>query len=148
MRQYRAKLKADSAEGRTCSEAEMREYLAGFLAGSLCVGYSSGIDESRMRGWLGGRSNISYFDLGVKYMYSTSGRAITGPNGIVQTPSSSIGFLMEYLFGGDEVLLTRMGGPDLDELVTRRRDSDELLDAFRVMMLYRILQDVSGFGQE
>ncbi|KAF9556021.1 hypothetical protein EC968_008499, partial [Mortierella alpina] len=142
---------------RTCSETEMRDYLATFLAGSLCVGYGSAVDESRLSGFIGSRSNISYFDLGVRYMYTTSrsavaGRgasAITGQNGIVWTPSSRIGFLMKHMFAdGDEMLCITGGGPDLDELQTRTLDSDELLDAFRVRQLYRVLQEVWRRGQE
>ncbi|KAF9271741.1 hypothetical protein BGZ68_003124, partial [Mortierella alpina] len=133
---------------RVCSDADMKDHLAAFLGGALCVGYGNGIDESRMTGWLGGRSNISYFDLGLRYMYSTSGRAITGQNGIVKTPSSRIGFLLKYMFDeDDEVLLTKEGGPDLDEFATRSLDSDELLDAFRVRLLFRVLQDVQRQGQ-
>ena len=140
---------------RTCSEAEMRDYLATFLAGSLCVGYGNGVDESRVRGWLGARFNISYFDLGVRYMYSTGrahpgsgARAIAGPDGIIPTPSSRLGFLMRYMFDDDVDEMLFDGGPDLDELETRSLDSDELLDAFRVRRLYRILQKVWQRGQE
>ncbi|KAF9567497.1 hypothetical protein EC968_003222 [Mortierella alpina] len=93
---------------RTCSEAEMKIYLETFLAGSLCVGYDGGIDESRMRGYLG-----------------------------------------RYMFADDDEMLSIMGGgPDLDELDTRMLDSDELLDAFRVRLLYRVLQEVWRRGQE
>ncbi|KAF9558930.1 hypothetical protein EC968_006796 [Mortierella alpina] len=137
---------------RTCSEAEMRDYLATFLAGSLCVGYGGGIDESRLSGFIGSRSNISYFDLGVKYMYTTSrsviaghgARALTGQGGIVPTPSSRIGFLMKHMFAdGDEMLCITGGGPDLDELDTRCLDSDELLDAFRATISVQRSFDVS-----
>ncbi|KAF9959428.1 hypothetical protein BGZ72_009689 [Mortierella alpina] len=72
---------------RTCSEEEMRDYIATFLAGSLCVGY----------------------------MYAT-GRALTGlgargiarQDGIIPTPTSRLGFLMRYMLD-DDVRLDKSG---------------------------------------
>ncbi|KAF9570919.1 hypothetical protein EC968_001167 [Mortierella alpina] len=153
----RAKSYALLQRTRTRSEAEMKTYLATFLADSLCVGYGNGVDESRLNGFIGSRSNISYFDLGVRYMYASGrsviaeqgARAITGEDGIIWTPSSRIGFLMKHMFAdGDEMLCITGGGPDFDELDTRTLDSDELLDAFRVTLLYLVLQEVRLRDQE
>ncbi|KAF9280739.1 hypothetical protein BGZ68_007045 [Mortierella alpina] len=47
----------------------------------------------------------------------------------------------------DEVLLTQKRGPDRDEFLDKIHDSDELLNAFRVRLLYRVLQDVWRLGR-
>ncbi|KAF9292613.1 hypothetical protein BGZ68_000017 [Mortierella alpina] len=94
------------------------------------------------------RTALGNVNLELRYMYTTSGPAITGQNGTVKTPSSRIGFLMEYIFDEDkEVLLTKEGGLDRDKFATRRLDGDELLDAYRVKLLYRVMQDVWRQGQ-